>query len=1519
MKTFNRLLITFFAITALFAFGSCEEEHTHEYGSWDTIKMATCTELGERIRSCSCGEKETATLQRTSHTRKYPVQENYTNASCTEGAWYENVVYCADCNAELSRDKFTINDPLPHTPMPSVKEIKKNATCTEDGSYDIVVYCSTCENPISKSSYSISATGHSFGKWTDEIQATCTLGGTEQRTCPCGETEKRQTEAKGHSFDNWTITKNLTCHEDGIKERTCVCGLSETETIKARGHIMSISNCEFCFKSYSTGFEFKLANSNGEYYYILTSIGECDDTDVCIPHSLYNEELNALLPVREIESYAFSQNNQITHLTIPDSIHKIGKNAFRGCTSLKSIKLPFIGETENHIAHFSYIFYSQADSVPESLTQVFVTNCTSIYGYAFAGCSNLTRITLANSVMSIDNSAFYGCSSLTSIEIPYSVISIGDSAFSGCSSLTSVVIPDSVTTISKYAFSDCRSLTSVVIPDSVTTIGYEAFRNCTSLTSVVIPDSVTTIGSSAFSCCDSLTSVVIGNSVTTIGYDAFYYCDSLTSVYITDIAAWCGIEFKGSYSNPLFYAENLYLNGTLVEDLVIPEGVTTIGSSAFYNCSNLTSVVIPDSVTTIGSSAFSGCSSLTSVTIGNGVKTIGDWAFAYCDSLTSVAIGNSVTTISDLAFFSCDSLKYNEYDNAYYLGNENNPYLLLVAARNKNITSVTIHKDTRLIYSNAFYGCSSLTSVVIPDSVTTIGSSAFSGCSSLTSVTIGNNVTSIGSYAFYGCDSLTSVTIPDSVTTIGDHTFAYCMSLVNLNIGKNVSVFGDYAVSVCNSLTNINVSDDNSTYKSIDGNLYSKDEKSLIQYAIGKADTIFYIPSGVKTIKKYAFHNCTNLTNIKIPDSVTTIEEYAFYNCIGLESVTIPYSVTSIGVRPFSNCTTLENIFVDEENSQYCSLDGILYTKKGTTLIQYPAGRKDTSFTIPKTVDFIEYGAFAGSCYLESITIHFIGGSKYHTNEHARYFGYIFATDNVTSPTGGIKHPNSQALPQSLKQVIVKGGAIYDYAFGNCESLTSIILPNTLTYISEGAFYMCSSLTSIEIPKSVTTIGDYAFLFCSSLTSVVISDSVTTIGSFAFSSCSSLTSVTIGNGVKTIDDYAFARCSSLTSVVIPNSVTTIGDYAFSNCTSLVSVLIPNSVTSIGGNAFNNCPDLQFNEYNNEYDNAYYLGNDENPYLTLVKAKTTAIDSVIIHENTKFIQSYAFQYCTTLNSITIPNSVVSIGVGAFKHCSNLTNIIVSNDNPSYKTIDGNLFSKDGKVFIQYAIGKNEICFTIPSGVTAVEDYAFCYCYNIKRITIPESVTYIGNEVFAYCGKLTIITIPNSVTHIGEYAFYRCSNLVNAMIGQDSYTNSSEFAGCDKLVEIYNCSEMPTLTKGILNEYTPKKGESNIRTTSNGFIFYEDNDICYLLGYIGNEKDITLPENYNGKTYEIYKYAFSYCDELRSITIPAGITALGDAAFCYCSGLESINYRGSEIEWDALPKESSWDYATGTYTITYNYAD
>ena len=502
----------------------------------------------------------------------------------------------------------------------------------------------------------------------------------------------------------------------------------------------------------------------------------------------------------------------------------------------------------------------------------------------------------------IPNYAFDGCSSLSSVTIGNNVTSIGDNAFDGCSGLTSVAIGNSVTTIGGSAFYDCSGLSSVNISDLAAwcnidfsgkdsnplSYAHHLYINGNEITNLVIPNDVTSIGGFAFYGCDGLTSVAIGSSVTSIGSSAFYECSGLTSVNISDLAAWCNIDFSGKDSNPLSYAHHLYINGNEITNLVIPNDVTSIGVWAFSGCSGLTSITIPNSVTSIGGSAFYGCSGLTSVTIPNSVTFIGGSAFYGCSGLTFVSIPNSVTSISN----------------------------------------------------GAFDGCTGLTSVTIPNSVTTIGTFAFYECSGLTSVAIPSSVTSIGNYAFDGCNSLKNLIIEDRENTLllgfnGSKPLFHSCPLEDIYLGGNISFSsnsGNANLLFSNNTTIRNLQ--------IGG---SKKEISSSEFSGCTNLRNVRIGNSVTTIGDKAFSGCSNLRSVFIGNSVTNIGDRAFKDCSKLYYFEFGTNVKSIQSQTFSGCTSMKRLISKATTPPTCgsiALNDIdkwectLYVPKGTGTVE---------------------------------------------------------------------------------------------------------------------------------------------------------------------------------------------------------------------------------------------------------------------------------------------------------------------------------------------------------------------------------------------------------------------------------------------------------------------------------------------------------------------------------------------------------------------------------------------------------
>ena len=733
-------------------------------------------------------------------------------------------------------------------------------------------------------------------------------------------------------------------------------------------------------------------------------------------------------------------------------------------------------------------------------------------------------------------------------------------------------------------------------------------------------------------------------------------------------------EVDGIYYNRLSTDELGVTSGTskYTGDIVIPETVmyrdkvfkvTQITANAFKSC-NITSVSIPQSVTAICSSAFSGCSSLSSIVIPEGVNELGSSAFSGCTKATSVSLPNSITSIGSYAFENCSS-----------------------------ITSIIIPEGVTLLQEATFKGCSSLTSVVLPKSLTEIGNNVFQNCSTLSSITLPQELKYISKYAFAGCGSLVSVNIQGTIEKINDYAFQDCSNLTSIFLPEGLKEIGNKAFANCSGMKTFTMP---VSVKSILKDAFSgctglqkvivKDIASWcrINFASFTSNPLYYA-------KHLYSDDDTEITELIITNKVSRIGDYAFYNADNLSKIYIlpnDYNTYPIKISndTFSNsCYTWTDLFVPEGKKD--AYEGTNYWNKFKSISEYNT-----------TVDGIKYRILSSS---KEVAVTKKG-------------------DNVVY-SGDIVIPEKISLIGMLFDVI----SIDSQAFKDCNGLTSITIPNSVTSIGQYAFWNCSKLSSITLPGSISSIEMGMFENCFNLTSITIPNSVTSIESSAFTGCSKLTSVTIPNSVMSIGKEAFEWCSNLTSMIVESN--NVYYDSRNNCNAIIetstntliagcnNTIIPNSVASIGNNAFFGC---------------------------------SGLTSISIPNSVTSIGDYAFSHCLGLTSISIPNSVTSIGSRAFSSCSGLTSIMVEESNSIYDSRDNCNAIIETATNTLIAGCKNTI---IPNSVASIGNNAFFGCSGLTSISIPNSVTSIGDYAFYYCKGPTSVTIPNSVISIGERTF------------------------------------------------------------------------------------------------------------------------------------------------------------------------
>ena len=585
-----------------------------------------------------------------------------------------------------------------------------------------------------------------------------------------------------------------------------------------------------------------------------------------------------------------------------------------------------------------------------------------------------------------------------------------------------------------------------------------------------------------------------------------------------------------SFEKNKYISEIKFENGSNLENLP---------GHAFADCESLKKITIPAGVTMSGNvyvDSFSGCKSLEEINVAEDNQAYssidgvlfskdGEQLMRFPEGKkcanNTYKVPDGVKEICDTAFESncyVEKIEFGEDTSLEKIGDH--------AFKGSNsLVSIALPENLTEIGSNAFEGCSSLSSITLPKDLTKIDYGTFEGCTSLTNITLPEGLTVISFDAFAMCTSLTSITLPESLTTIGSKAFANCESLLSISIPASVTLIGESAFGILyetyeavpedSYIKEINVDDENQTYKSIDGVLFSKDGTQLIEFPLGKkpASSTYTVPKAVKEICRTAFEDNFHIENI-VFEKESQLEEigtYAFLDCSSLKSITLPEHLKKIGNRSFLFCEKLEKVIFQGENVRAI----------GSTAF----ARCDAleSIEIPEGVTTISKDAFYGCSSLSNVT-----------------------------------------LPDTIKK-------IKENAFRKCSALQTINLPNSITEIGNRAFQDCKKLENVTLPTSLETLGALAF-YNTGVKNITIPSGLTSIEPETFA-YTSLESVTLPNNVRSVGYSAFMNCSNLTSVNLPSTVRDINYATFENCLNLSKINLENT-ENVWKEAFSGCQSLK---------------------------------------------------------------------------------------------------------------------------------------------------------------------------------------------------------------------------------------------------------------------------------------------------------------------------------------------------------
>lgn len=1098
---------------------------------------------------------------------------------------------------------------------------------------------------------------------------------------------------------------------------------------------------------------------------------------------------------------------------------------------------------------------------------------TTIGASAFAGCQNLTKLTLGEGVTGLGDSALKD-TRLEEITIPstFETGTAKNSPFTSGenSTLRKVTFADGIQVIPQYFLSNITTLTKIEIPASVQKIGDHAFADCSNLTAVTFKEpadsKLTTIDTSAFEGCSLMTLFKLPEGVTTINASAFKDCKKIS---LTDLPT--GLITIGNAA---------FENCTMLRVGELP-AITALGTAAFKNCVNLPFLSVDTSnLAEINATAFEGCTGLRSVQINGGEKkqtTIADGAFATCNSLKWLDIENvksigknafaklpfsaleinQVDTIGESAFAGCDKLENPVIQNVKIIGasafagsgaqTDDNKVLLdsiqnvgsrafegcqFTSADIRDLEKVTTYTDpeTKIEYSP--FAKSSIKKVEFSDETkNTVCTKAFKNVTSLQSVELAycftyGNISTIDASAFEGCVNLTDINLSDKLTTINGLAF-YNTGLTEITVpasltkittasaaGKNV---GPFAGGVLRKVT------------FADG--VTKSLQGMFMGTTSLEEVV--LPKSLKTIDQNAFKDCSSLKKLSVGksggenvlDTVETINAGAFNGCSSLETLTLK-NVAKIDSsdtnRTFGGCTSLKKVSVTGVTTTDNTGKTTLSTTIGTSAFKDNKALKEINLDTIKTVS---QEAFRGC-----------GVADDGTDPATLTLNNVNAIGSLAFYGCGFK---AVQIPRQLTSVAtgkIDGVEYGPFAGGKLETVSFGTLINT---IPDNLCMNTTSLQKIELQSvkaSLRTIGKNAFKGCTSVEEVTIPKGILTVSNSAFEGCSGLTDVTIA--AKTINAKAFAECKNLKAVKMEEGVTTIQGMAFAN-TQISAVTIPSTLTTAGTTK------------EGTIEKGPFAGTMIATVHGQTEDSTEAQEGATILPETKKIPDNLFLGCTSIIDVQIPETVTEIGQKAFKDASSVENVTFA------------VNTETGKV----------------KGVEKIGISAFDGCSSLQELVLPETVTEVLQGAFANEGALVKADMSRtaSLKKWDKESFKGDTALAEVILptaGGITAIPDGAFAGCTTLTgeNLKIPKNIVTITANAFKESGLKKLYIPNQVTMIGASAFE---ACKNLEDVHISNNISI----------ISQSTFKNCEKLKKIEIPVKVEKIGTNAF-YGSGLKDV---------------------------------